>query len=55
MRARNVGNTALVERLGVTGGAVRRLVGLDRRSHIGQVETALQALGQRLAVAAHAA
>ena len=55
MRAQGVGNTALAARLGVTEGAVRRLVDLDHRSHIGQVETALLALGQRLTVATQAA
>ena len=55
MRAEGVGNTALAERLGVTEGAVRRLVDPDHRSHIGQVEAALHALGQRLVIATQAA
>ena len=55
MRAEGVGNTALAERLGVTEGAVRRLIDPDHRSHIGQVEAALRALGQRLVVATQAA
>ena len=54
MRAESVSNTALAERLGVTEGAVRRLVDPDHRSHIGQVEAALRALGQRLVVATQA-
>ena len=40
---------------GVTEGAVRRLIDPDHRSHIGQVEAALRALGQRLVVATQAA
>ena len=55
MRAEGVGNTALAERLGVTEGVVRRLIDPDHRSHIGQVEVALRALGQRLVVATQAA
>lgn len=55
MRSQGVGNTALAARLGVSEGAVRRLVDLDHRSHIGQVETALHSLGQRLTVATRAA
>jgi antitoxin HicB len=41
---------ALAERLGLSEGAVRRLLDLDHRSHIGQVEAALAALGKRLSV-----
>ncbi len=55
MRAEGIGNTALAERLGVSEGAVRRLIDLDHRSHIGQVEAALHALGQRLVIASQAA
>ena len=55
MRAQGVGNTALAAQLGVTEGAVRRLIDLDHRSHIGQIETALHALGQQLTVATQAA
>ncbi len=55
MRAQCVGNTALAARLGLSEGAVRRLIDLDHRSHIGQIETALNALGQRLTVATQAA
>ena len=55
MRSHGVGNTALAARLGLSEGAVRRLVDLDHRSHIGQIETALHALGQRLTVATRAA
>ena len=55
MRTQGVGNTALAERLGVSEGAVRRLIDPDHRSHIGQVEAALHALGQRLVIATQAA
>ena len=55
MRAQGVGNTALAVRLGPSEGAVRRLIDLDHRSHIGQVEMARLALARRLTVAARAA
>ena len=55
MRAQGIGNTALAERLCITESAVRRLIDPDHRSHIGQVEAGLRALGQRLLVATRAA
>ena len=55
MRAEGIGNTALALRLGVSEGAVRRLLDIGHRSHVGQIETALRALGQRLCVATDAA
>ena len=55
MCADGVSNATLAMRLGLSEGAVRRLIDLDHRSHIGQIETALYALGQRLMVATHAA
>lgn len=55
MCAEGVGNTALAERLGLSEGAVRRMLDLDHRSHIGQIETALHTLGRRLMVATQAA
>ena len=55
MRERGLSNAALARRLGTVEGAVRRLIDLDHRSHIGQVETALHALGQRLVVVTRAA
>ena len=55
MRAQGVGNAALAARLGLTEGAVRRLIDLDHRSHIGQIEAALAELGQSLTVATRAA
>src|SRR5437762_3264889 len=50
MRTAKVTNVELGRRLGISEGAVRRLVDLDHRSHIGQVETALTELGRRLVV-----
>jgi antitoxin HicB len=55
MRTGKVTNVELARRLGISEGAVRRLVDLDHRSHIGQIETALAALGHRLVVDIHAA
>ena len=55
MRESGLTNAALARRLGTAEGTVRRLVDLDHRSHIGQVETALHALGQRLVVVTRAA
>ena len=55
MRARGVGNTALAEQLGTVEGTVRRLLDPDHRSHIGQVESALRLLGQRLVITTRAA
>ena len=55
MCAEGIGNTALARQLGLSEGAVRRLLDLDHRSHIGQVEAALHVLGRRLMVATQAA
>ena len=55
MRAAGIGNTALAEQLGTVEGTIRRLLDLDHRSHIGQVEAALRVLGQRLVVTTQAA
>lgn len=41
---------ALAQRLGVDERTVRRMLDLDHRSHIGQIEAALQALGKRLEI-----
>ena len=41
---------ALAEKLGLSEGAIRRLLDLDHRSHIAQVEAALAVLGKRLEV-----
>jgi len=50
MRDAGITRVALGERLGVSEGAVRRLLDLDHRSHIGQIDAALVALGKRLVV-----
>ena len=40
--------SGLARMLGISEGAVRRLLRFDHRSHIGQIETALERLGSRL-------
>lgn len=50
LREAGMTRVALAERLGLSEGAVRRLLDLDHRSHIGQVDAALAALGKRLVV-----
>jgi len=50
MRTAGLSNVALAKRLGVSETVVRRLVDLDHRSRIGQVEAALELLGRRLVV-----
>ena len=55
MIEQKLSNVALAKRLGTVEGAVRRLVDLDHRSHIGQVESALEVLGRRLVVEVRAA
>lgn len=52
VRERALSNVAVGSRLGIAEGSVRRLLDLDQRSHIGGVEAALAALGQRLVVEA---
>ena len=54
MRAAGVNNVELGRRLGISEGAVRRLLNLDHRSHISQVEAGLQALGHRLVMTVQA-
>ncbi len=46
----SITRVALGKRLGLSEGAIRRLLDLDHRSHIGQVEAALSILGKRLVV-----
>jgi antitoxin HicB len=53
MRDAGLSRVALGKRLGVSEGAIRRLLDLDHRSHIGQVDRALAALGKRLIVKVH--
>ena len=55
MIEQKLSNVALAKRPGTVEGAVRRLVDLDHRSHIGQVESALEVLGRRLVVEVRAA
>ena len=50
MRKQGITNVALAARLGVAENAVRRLVNPSHRSHIGQVEKALRAVGHSLVV-----
>ena len=50
MRAERITRTALAQRLGVQENAVGRLLDLDHRSHIDQIDRALAALGKRLEV-----
>lgn len=55
MDEQKLSNVALAKRLGTIEGTVRRLVDLDHRSHIVQVESALEVLGRRLVVEVRAA
>ena len=55
MRQQGVTKVALAARLGLSESVVRRLVNLDHRSHISQVEKALRAFGRKLAVEDQAA
>ena len=55
MRRQGVTKVALAARLGVSEGSVRKLLNPDHRSHISQVEKALQALGRGLVVEDRAA
>jgi antitoxin HicB len=50
MRAERITRTELARRLGLQENAVRRLLDLDHRSHIDQLDRALAALGKRLEV-----
>ena len=50
MRAQRITKVELARRLGVSESAVRKLTNPDHRSHIGQVQKALQAVGRNLAV-----
>ena len=50
MRDQGITNVVLAARLGLSEGAVRRLVNPMHRSHISQVEKALQAVGRSLVV-----
>ena len=50
MRAQGLAKVALAARLGLSESAIRKLVNPDHRSHIGQVENALKALGRTLVI-----
>ena len=50
MREAGATNVALAKRLGAAENAVRRLVDLDHRSHIGQIAEALALFDKRLTV-----
>ncbi len=55
MRAQGITKVALAARLGLSESVVRRLLNPDHRSHIGQVEKALRAVGRSLVVEDRAA
>ncbi len=55
MRKQGITNVALASRLQLSEGAVRRLTNPRHRSHIGQVEKALRAVGRSLVVEDRAA
>ncbi|MDE0510349.1 MAG: type II toxin-antitoxin system HicB family antitoxin [Gammaproteobacteria bacterium] len=55
MRQQGMSKTGLARRLGLSEGAVRKLLDPDHRSHIGQVEKALSVLGHSLIIADRAA
>ena len=50
MRAQGITRTELARRLGLQENGVRRLLDLDHRSHIDQIDRALAVLGKRLGV-----
>lgn len=50
MRARGIDQTTIAGMLGVSTQTVRKLLDLDSRSHIGEVEKALAVLGKKLVV-----
>ncbi len=55
MRGQGVTKVELANRLGISESAVRKLTNPDHRSHISQVEKALQAIGQSLVIEVTAA
>ena len=50
MRSQGITNVALAAQMGLSEGAIRRLVNPDHRSHISQVEKALHVFGRTLIV-----
>ena len=55
MRSQGVAKVALAARLGLSEGAVRKLLNPGHRSHISQVEKALRTVGRSLVVEDRAA
>ena len=55
MRAQGISKVELASRLGISESAVRKLANPDHRSHISQVQKALQAVGRTLVVEVKAA
>jgi antitoxin HicB len=55
MREAGISNVELGFRLAISEGTVRRLLDLDYRSHVSQIEAALQVFGQCLVVSVQAA
>jgi antitoxin HicB len=51
MMEQGMSRVALAKKLQLTESAIRRLLNLDHRSHIGQVDAALAVVGKRLIVA----
>ncbi len=50
MRKQDITTTALARTLGLSAGAVRKLLDPDHRSEIGQIENALKALDRNLMI-----
>ncbi len=50
MRAQCITKTELARRMGLSEGTIRKLLNLDHRSHIGQVERALRMVGRSLVI-----
>ena len=55
MRSQGITKVALAARLNVSEGAVRKLLNLDHRSHIGLVQKALRVVGRGLVIEDRAA
>ncbi len=55
MRGQGITKATLARRLGLSEGAVRKLLNPDHRSHISQVEKALRVVGRGLVIADRAA
>ena len=53
MREQRITNVELARRLGISESAVRKLANPDHRSHVGQVQKALRAVGRSLRVEGH--